>query len=129
MGVEQLDVVEDLAATAGAGAAVRPLVTDPRAPAARAPDQLHARIPLSRRTSPPSPTSEPRTSPALSPGSRRPVDALSVHVLGPRIRPVVRLHEFYQDANAPRAHDVLPAAFAAVRNAGGQVLLVRRIDD
>jgi 8-oxo-dGTP pyrophosphatase MutT (NUDIX family) len=42
---------------------------------------------------------------------------------------VVRLHEFYQDANAPRAHDVLPAAFAAVRDAGGQVLLVRRIDD
>jgi 8-oxo-dGTP pyrophosphatase MutT (NUDIX family) len=42
---------------------------------------------------------------------------------------VVRLHEFYQDANAPRAHDILPAAFAAVRNARGDVLLVRRIDD
>ena len=29
--------------------------------------------------------------------------------------PVVRLREYYQDPNAPRAHDVLPAAFAPVR--------------
>ena len=43
--------------------------------------------------------------------------------------PVVRLREYYQDPNAPRAHDVLPAAFAAVRNVAGEVLLVRRIDD
>jgi 8-oxo-dGTP diphosphatase len=42
---------------------------------------------------------------------------------------VVRLREYYRDASAPRAHDLLPAAFAAVRNAAGQVLLVRRIDD
>jgi 8-oxo-dGTP pyrophosphatase MutT (NUDIX family) len=42
---------------------------------------------------------------------------------------VVRLCEYYQDPNAPRAHDVLPAAFAAVRNIAGEVLLVRRIDD
>jgi len=42
---------------------------------------------------------------------------------------VVRLYEYYQDADAPHAHDLLPAAFAAVRNAAGQVLLVRRIDD
>jgi len=42
---------------------------------------------------------------------------------------VVRLHEYYRDANAPRAHDVLPAAFAAVRNSAGELLLVRRIDD
>ena len=42
---------------------------------------------------------------------------------------VVRLREFYRDPSAPRADDVLPAAFAAVRNAGGQILLVRRIDD
>jgi mutator protein MutT len=42
---------------------------------------------------------------------------------------VVRLREFYQDPNAPRAHDVLPAAFAAVRNVAGEVLVVRRIDD
>ena len=35
----------------------------------------------------------------------------------------------YQDPWAPRAHDLLPAAFAAVRNDAGQVLLVRRIDD
>jgi 8-oxo-dGTP pyrophosphatase MutT (NUDIX family) len=42
---------------------------------------------------------------------------------------VVRLREYYQDPNAPRAHDVLPAAFAAVRNVAGEVLLVRRIDD
>ena len=42
---------------------------------------------------------------------------------------MVRLYEYYQDANAPRAHDLLPAAFAAVRNAAGEVLLVRRIDD
>src|SRR3954451_17003499 len=43
--------------------------------------------------------------------------------------PVVRLREYYQDPDAPRAHDVLPAAFAAVRNPAGEVLLVRRIDD
>ena len=42
---------------------------------------------------------------------------------------MVRLREYYQDPNAPRAHDVLPAAFAAVRNGAGEVLLVRRIDD
>lgn len=42
---------------------------------------------------------------------------------------MVRLREYYQDPGAPRAHDLLPAAFAAVRNAAGQVLLVRRIDD
>src|SRR6476469_3790951 len=42
---------------------------------------------------------------------------------------VVRLREYSQDPNAPRADDVLPAAFAAVRNVAGEVLLVRRIDD
>ena len=42
---------------------------------------------------------------------------------------MVRLREYYQDPDAPPADDVLPAAFAAVRNAGGEVLLVRRIDD
>jgi 8-oxo-dGTP pyrophosphatase MutT (NUDIX family) len=42
---------------------------------------------------------------------------------------VVRLREYYRDANAPRARDVLPAAFAAVRNSAGELLLVRRIDD
>jgi len=42
---------------------------------------------------------------------------------------VVRLREYYQDPSAPRAQDVLPAAFAAVRNATSQVLLVRRMDD
>ena len=42
---------------------------------------------------------------------------------------MVRLREYYRDANAPRAHDVLPAAFAAVRNSSGELLLVRRIDD
>ena len=41
---------------------------------------------------------------------------------------MVRLREYYCDANAPRAHDVLPAAFAAVRNSAGELLLVRRID-
>ena len=41
----------------------------------------------------------------------------------------MRLREYYRDTNAPRAHDVLPAAFAAVRNVTGEVLLVRRIDD
>jgi 8-oxo-dGTP pyrophosphatase MutT (NUDIX family) len=34
-----------------------------------------------------------------------------------------------QDPGAPHAHDLLLAAFAAVRNAAGQVLLVRCIDD
>jgi len=43
---------------------------------------------------------------------------------------VVRLREYYyQDPGAPHAHDLLHAAFAAVRNAAGQVLLVRRIDN
>jgi ADP-ribose pyrophosphatase YjhB (NUDIX family) len=42
---------------------------------------------------------------------------------------MVRLREFYEDPDAPRAHDVLPAAFAAVRNSTGALLLVRRIDD
>jgi len=42
---------------------------------------------------------------------------------------VVRIREYYRDANAPRAHDVLLAAFAAVRNSAGELLLVRRIDD
>ncbi|MEU7812997.1 NUDIX domain-containing protein [Pseudonocardia sp. NPDC049154] len=42
---------------------------------------------------------------------------------------MVRIREFFRDANAPRAHDVLPAAFAAVRNGAGRLLLVRRIDD
>jgi 8-oxo-dGTP diphosphatase len=42
---------------------------------------------------------------------------------------VVRLREYYRDPSAPRPHDVLPAVFAAVRNAAGEILLVRRIDD
>jgi len=42
---------------------------------------------------------------------------------------MVRLREYYQDPSAPRPHDVLPAAFAAVRNGAGELLLVRRIDD
>ena len=42
---------------------------------------------------------------------------------------MVRLREHFQDPSAPRAHDVLPAAFAAVRNSAGELLLVRRIDD
>ena len=54
---------------------------------------------------------------------------MSVPSPGSRIQRVVRLHEYYQDPNAPRAHDLLPAAFAAVRSATGEVLLVRRIDD
>ncbi len=42
---------------------------------------------------------------------------------------MVRLREYYRELDAPRAHDVLPAAFAAVRNVVGDVLMVRRIDD
>jgi 8-oxo-dGTP pyrophosphatase MutT (NUDIX family) len=42
---------------------------------------------------------------------------------------VVRLREYYRDPDAPRAHGLLPAAFATVRNPAGQVLMVRRIDD
>lgn len=42
---------------------------------------------------------------------------------------MVRVREYYQDPNAPQPHDVLPAAFAAVRNSAGELLLVRRIDD
>jgi 8-oxo-dGTP diphosphatase len=44
-------------------------------------------------------------------------------------RAVVRIREYYREANTPRAQDVLPAAFAAVRNGAGNLLLVRRIDD
>jgi 8-oxo-dGTP pyrophosphatase MutT (NUDIX family) len=44
-------------------------------------------------------------------------------------RTVVRLREYYRDPDAPRAHGLLPAAFATVRNPAGQVLMVRRIDD
>jgi ADP-ribose pyrophosphatase YjhB (NUDIX family) len=42
---------------------------------------------------------------------------------------VVRIREYYREENTPAAHDVLPAAFAAVRNSAGKLLLVRRIDD
>jgi 8-oxo-dGTP pyrophosphatase MutT (NUDIX family) len=50
-------------------------------------------------------------------------------VARPRIGPRVRLREYYQDPHPPSAHDVLPAAFAAVRNRAGELVLVRRIDD
>jgi ADP-ribose pyrophosphatase YjhB (NUDIX family) len=42
---------------------------------------------------------------------------------------VVRVREYYHEADTPKAQDVLPAAFAAVRNSAGKLLLVRRIDD
>jgi 8-oxo-dGTP pyrophosphatase MutT (NUDIX family) len=42
---------------------------------------------------------------------------------------VVRIREYYREENTPKAQDVLPAAFAAVRNGVGKLLLVRRIDD
>ena len=42
---------------------------------------------------------------------------------------MVRIREFYRDPTAPRAQGLLPAAFAAVRNVAGEVLVVRRIDD
>lgn len=37
--------------------------------------------------------------------------------------------EYYEDQAKPVAREFLPAAFAAVRNAAGQPLLVRRADD
>ncbi|WP_116043699.1 NUDIX domain-containing protein [Amycolatopsis palatopharyngis] len=37
--------------------------------------------------------------------------------------------EYYQDSAAPGAHDLLPVAFAVVRDGAGRVLLVRRADD
>jgi 8-oxo-dGTP pyrophosphatase MutT (NUDIX family) len=37
--------------------------------------------------------------------------------------------EYYHDVAAPRAQELLPAAFAIVRNGSGRVLLVRRADD
>jgi 8-oxo-dGTP pyrophosphatase MutT (NUDIX family) len=37
--------------------------------------------------------------------------------------------EYYHDVAAPQACELLPAAFAIVRNGWGQVLLVRRADD
>ncbi|WP_157108747.1 NUDIX hydrolase [Aldersonia kunmingensis] len=42
---------------------------------------------------------------------------------------MVRIREHYREDNTPRAQDVLPAAFAAVRDSAGKLLLVRRIDD
>lgn len=38
-------------------------------------------------------------------------------------------HQFFHDPAAPRADDLLPAAYAATRNPRGQVLLVCRADD
>ncbi len=37
--------------------------------------------------------------------------------------------EYYREVAAPHARELLPAAFAIVRNGLGQVLLVRRADD
>jgi 8-oxo-dGTP pyrophosphatase MutT (NUDIX family) len=37
--------------------------------------------------------------------------------------------EYYHDVAAPQARELLPAAFAIVRNGSGQILLVRRADD
>jgi 8-oxo-dGTP pyrophosphatase MutT (NUDIX family) len=37
--------------------------------------------------------------------------------------------EYYHDATAPQARELLPAAFAVVRNGLGRLLLVRRADD
>ncbi|RFU19224.1 NUDIX hydrolase [Geodermatophilus marinus] len=42
---------------------------------------------------------------------------------------MVRIREYYREENTPRAQDVLPAAFGAVRDGAGRLLLVRRIDD
>jgi 8-oxo-dGTP pyrophosphatase MutT (NUDIX family) len=36
--------------------------------------------------------------------------------------------EYYHDTDRPAANSIAPAAFAAVRDAGGRILLVRRID-
>ncbi len=37
--------------------------------------------------------------------------------------------EYYHDVAAPVAQELLPAAFAVVRNSSGRILLVRRADD
>jgi 8-oxo-dGTP pyrophosphatase MutT (NUDIX family) len=42
---------------------------------------------------------------------------------------MVRIREYYREENTPKADDVLPTAFAAVRDGRGQLLLVRRFDD
>src|SRR4051794_15928607 len=36
--------------------------------------------------------------------------------------------EYYHDPAAPRANSLAPTAFAAVRDDGGRILLVRRVD-
>jgi ADP-ribose pyrophosphatase YjhB (NUDIX family) len=46
----------------------------------------------------------------------------------PTIRYMART-EHYHDVAAPQAQELLPAAFAVVRNSAKQVLLVRRADD
>ncbi len=89
-----------------------------------------------RYVAPPRSGRRPGKMNARRPGSEnsvRPADDRAALLVGAEQRinnpAVTRLHEFYQDPWAPRAHDLLPAAFAAVRNSAGQVLLVRRIDD
>ena len=37
--------------------------------------------------------------------------------------------EYYHDMTAPQAQELLPAAFAVVRDSSGRILLVRRADD
>jgi 8-oxo-dGTP pyrophosphatase MutT (NUDIX family) len=37
--------------------------------------------------------------------------------------------EYYHDVTAPQAQELLPAAFAVVRDSSGRILLVRRADD
>lgn len=41
----------------------------------------------------------------------------------------MRRVEYYHDVTAPQARELLPVAFAIVRNGVGEVLLVRRADD
>jgi 8-oxo-dGTP pyrophosphatase MutT (NUDIX family) len=88
------------------------------------------------------PTTDRHTVPAQQPHRSVPAPPLSqmIIILGgdfvrltailvpPNIRRMART-EYYHDVAAPQAQQLLPAAFAVVRNSSGRILLVRRADD
>ena len=56
------------------------------------------------------------------------LSALTAIFVPPNIKNMARI-EYYHDVAAPQAQQLLPAAFAIVRDNSGRILLVRRADD